>query len=289
MKIALISLPYSNDVARWGGAKGPQAFLDAGLEAALRSRGHRVGKPLTVELPRAKRERDTINNLGYLSARVSDAVADALGRGEFPIVMEGNCTGCVGPTGGLARALGSAGIVWYDAHGDIHTMKTTSTGLLGGMPFAVCLGWEFDDWRERAGLRVPVPPSAAALIGASDLDPEEVDALTAHKIARLDAADMMRDGGRKTTRLLKGLAKKAAGWYLHFDMDVCGTDAVPGAHTPAPHWPPSAELLASVAATARAVPVRCFGLAAYDPTGDPERKGARLGIEIVCAAIDAMA
>ena len=64
MKIALISLPYSNDVARWGGAKGPQAFLDAGLETALRSRGHRVGKPITVELPRAKRERDRAAGAG---------------------------------------------------------------------------------------------------------------------------------------------------------------------------------------------------------------------------------
>lgn len=288
MKISLIAVPYSNDVARWGAAKGPQAFLDAGLALALTKRGHKVGKVKWMEIPREKRERDTVLNLGFLAARISDAVAASISAGEFPIVIEGNCTHCVGPAGGVARACGSAGIVWYDAHGDMHTLKTTSTGLLGGMPFGVAMGWEFDDWRERAGLHIPVSTAAAALIGASDLDPEENEALTTHKIARLDAIDMMTDAGKKTSALLKRSARKAAGWYLHYDMDVSGTDEVPGAMTPAPHWPPRAELLASVAATARAVPLRCFGLAAYDPAGDPERRGAKLGIAIVLAAVDAI-
>ena len=289
MKISLIAVPYSNDVARWGAANGPQAFLDGGLALALTKRGHKVGAVNWIELPRDKRERDTVMNLGYLAARVSDAVTASINAGEFPIVIEGNCTHCVGPAGGVARACGSAGIIWYDAHGDMHTLKTTSTGLLGGMPFGVAMGWEFDDWRERAGLHTPVSPAATAMIGASDLDKEEVEALVAHKIPRLDAIDMMTDAGRKTATLLKRSAKKAAGWYMHYDMDVSGTDEVPGAMTPAPHWPPRVELLASVAAAARAVPLRCFGLAAYDPAGDPARKGARLGIDIVLAAVDAIA
>ena len=288
MNIALISVPYSNDVARWGGANGPQAWLDAGLPSTLKKRGHKVAPTQWIELPREKRARDTIINLGYLAARTSDAVYAALMRGAFPIVLQGNCTHCVGPAGGVARADGSAGIAWYDAHGDMHTLKTTSTGLIGGLPFGVCMGWDLDDWRERAGLHTPVDPAATALIGASDLDPEEEQALASHPIGRLDAKDMLTGGGKKTTAVLKSRARKAAGWYLHFDMDVFGTDEIPGANTPAPHWPPKTELLESVTAAARAVPLRCFGLAAYDPGGDPERKGARLGIEVVCAALDAM-
>ena len=285
MNISLIAIPYSNDVSRWGGANGPQAFLDAGLSQTLNAHGHAIQHTTWINLPREKRTRDSVVNLGYLAARASDAVFDAIQHGLFPLVLEGNCTHCVGPAGGVARALGSAGIAWYDAHGDMHTLQTTSTGLLGGMPFGVCMGWEFDDWRERAGLHTPVNEHACALIGASDLDLEEVNALNTHPIARLDAKEMMRDAGSKTSALLKPRASDANGWYLHFDMDVAGTDEVPGAHTPAPHWPPRAELIASVAAAAASVPVRCFGLAAYDPGGDPQRKGAQLGIEVVCAAL----
>ena len=286
--ISLISVPFSNDVARWGAAKGPQAFLDAGLERALAAHSHPVRESVWIDLPREKRARDTIVNLGYLAARTSDAVLSALKRGLFPLVMEGNCTHCVGPAGGVARGFGSAGIIWYDAHGDMHTMKTSSTGMIGGMPFGVCMGWEFDDWRERAGLSAPVNEAACALMGASDLDPEEIEALNTHPLMRLDARDMLDHAGAKTGALLAPRAALAGGWYLHFDMDVAGTEEVPGAHTPAPHWPPRAELIDSVAAAARAVPLKCFGLAAYGPDGDPEGRGARLGIDVTLAALDAV-
>ena len=285
MHIQPILLPFAGDVGRWGAAKGPEAILAAGLAPALAELGHAVAEPVSVSLPREKRTRDVVTNVGYLAARVSDAVAAALGAGRFPLVLEGNCTGAVGPAGGVARAKGAAGIVWYDAHGDLHTLATTSTGLLGGMPYAVCLGWEFDDWRERAGLREPVRASAAALIGASDLDPEEEAALAAHPIARLDAAALGADAAERTAALLGPRADAAPGWYLHIDLDVAGPEAVPGALTPAPHWPARADLLASIAAAARAVPLACLGLAAYDPGGDPSGRGARLAVDMAVAAL----
>ena len=227
---------------------------------ALRARGHCVAEPIEIVFPRERRTRDPVTNLGVIAAMVSDAVAGAIGAGAMPLVLEGNCTQAVGPAGGVARACGASGIVWYDAHGDMHTLRTTSTGLLGGMPYAVCLGWEFDDWREAAGLARPVDPAAAALIGASDLDPEEEQALASHAIARLDAAAMGADAAERTASLLRPRASAAPGWYMHIDLDVAGTEEVPGPLTPAPHWPSRAALLASIAAAARAVPVRCLGV-----------------------------
>jgi len=285
MLIQPILVPYAGDVGRWGAARGPEAILAAGLVQELTEAGHGVAEPVSVALARGERTRDTVTNIGTLAARASDAVAAAIGQRRFPLVLEGNCTGAVGPAGGVARAKGAAGIVWYDAHGDMHTMATTSTGLLGGMPYAVCLGWEFDDWRERAGLATPVRPEAAALIGASDLDPEEEEALAAHPIARLDAAEMGEDAAARTMSLLAPRAGAAPGWYLHIDMDVAGPDAVPGALTPAPLWPARADLIASIAAAAKAVPVACLGLAAYDPGGDPSGRGARLAIEMAVTVL----
>jgi arginase len=288
MLVQPILVPYAGDVSRWGAARGPEAMLAAGLVQELTEAGHTVAEPVSVSLARGERTRDTVTNIGTLAARASDAVAEAIGRGLFPLVLEGNCTAAVGPAGGVARAKGAAGIVWYDAHGDMHTLATTGTGLLGGMPYAVCLGWEFDDWRTRAGLAAPVRAEAAALIGASDLDPEEEAALAAHPIARLDAAAMEADAAARTAALLSPRAAAAPAWYLHIDMDVAGPEAVPGALTPAPLWPARADLLASIGAAAAAVPVACLGLAAYDPGGDPSGRGARLAIEMAVTVIGAL-
>jgi arginase len=285
MNIIPILVPYAGDVARWGAAQGPAAIIQAGLAEALRGGGHTVAEPIEIEFPRERRTRDPVTNLGMIASMVSDAVTAAIGEGKMPVVLQGNCTQAVGPTGGVARACGGAGIVWYDAHGDMHTLRTTSTGLLGGMPYAVCLGWEFADWREAAGLASPVRAEAAALIGASDLDPEEEAALEAHPIARLDADAMGSDAAVRTTALLAARAPAAPGWYMHLDLDVAGTVELPGAMTPAPHWPPRAALVASVGAAARAVPLRCLGIAAYNPGGDPERRGARLAADLAVAAL----
>jgi arginase len=288
MLVQPILVPYAGDVGRWGAARGPEAMLAAGLVQELTEAGHTIAEPVSVSLARGERTRDTVTNIGTLAARASDAVVEAIRRGHFPLVLEGNCTAAVGPAGGVARAKGAAGIVWYDAHGDMHTLATTGTGLLGGMPYAVCLGWEFDDWRTRAGLASPVRAEAAALIGASDLDPEEEAALAAHPIARLDAAAMEADAAARTAALLSPRAAAAPAWYLHIDMDVAGPEAVPGALTPAPLWPARADLLASIGAAAAAVPVACLGLAAYDPGGDPSGRGARLAIEMAVTVLSAL-
>ncbi len=285
MHIIPILVPYAGDVARWGAAKGPAAMMAGGLADTLRQNGHTVAEPVEIVFPRERRTRDPVTNLGVIAAMVSDAVAAAIGEGAMPMVLQGNCTQAVGPAGGVAKACGTAGIVWYDAHGDMHTLATTGTGLLGGMPYAVCLGWEFDDWRESAGLAAPVLAEAAALIGASDLDVEEEAALSANPIARLDADAMGADADARTAALLAPRAGAAPGWYMHIDLDVAGPDELPGALTPAPHWPSRAALLASVTAAAQAVPLRCIGLAAYDPSGDPERRGARLAADLAVAAL----
>ncbi|MCC6720024.1 MAG: arginase family protein [Acetobacteraceae bacterium] len=285
MQVRPILVPYAGDVARWGAARGPAAMMAAGMADALRAAGHMPAEPLEIVFPRERRTRDSITNLGIISATVSDAVAAAIGQGAMPLVLQGNCTQAVGPAGGVARACGGAGIAWFDAHGDMHTLRTTSTGLIGGMPFAVALGWEFDDWREAAGLARPVAAAAAALIGASDLDPEEEEALAAHPIARLDAAQMGEDAGPRTAALLAPRAAAAPGWYLHIDLDVAGPVAVPGQLTNAPHWPSATALAASVAAAAGAVPLRCLGIAAYNPEGDPQGRGARLAVELAVSAL----
>ena len=121
--------------------------------------------------------------------------------------------------------------------------------------------------------------------GASDLDPEEDAAMTTHDMGRLDADAMGADAGPCTAAVLAPRAGAAAGWYMHIDLDVAGPEEVPGQLTNAPHWPSREALLASVQAAARAVPLRCLGIAAYDPAGDPEGRGARLAVDLAVTAL----
>lgn len=289
MDIGIVCVPFQTDMGRWGMARGPQAMLDAGLIERLKASGHTVSAPVWIEFPNSERTRDTVTNLGRIAARTSAAVRSVLARdGAYALVLEGNCTHALGPMGGIARDGAAPGVVWFDAHGDMNTMATTTSGMWGGMPYAVALGWDLDDWREAAGLRTPVRPEAAALAGASDLDDAEIAALESHPILRMDAAEMLAPGvGARWGTALSARADEAAAWYIHLDLDVAGPEVVPAALTPAPHWPPRAHLVEAAAATARAVPSRAMGLAAYEPAGDPERRGAAFAIDMALAVLAA--
>src|SRR5215471_2893834 len=195
MHITIICIPYQIDVTRWGVALGPKAFLDNGLIQLLEAKGHTVSNPVWIELPKSERTRDSITNLGNIAKRSSTAVSEALThKDSLVLVLEGDCTHAVGAIGGLAKAKASPGVIWFDAHGDMNTWETTTSGFLGGLPYAVALGWDLDDWRLAAGLEQPVRPEAAALIGASDLDPRSEEALELHPILRVDAVDMLQPG-----------------------------------------------------------------------------------------------
>ena len=248
MHITIICNPYQIDVTRWGCAAGPQAFLDHGLIQQLEAKGHTVSNPIWIELPKSERTRDSITNLGNIAKRSSAAVSAALTQEDsLVLVLEGDCTHAVGAIGGLALAKGSPGVVWFDAHGDLNTMETTTSGFLGGLPYAVALGWDLDDWRLAAGLEQPVRPEAAALIGASDLDAAEVEALEHYPVLRMDAPEIMRLGVEERIQTaLKARANEASAWYLHLDLDVAGPEECPGSFTPAPYWPPRERILEAV-------------------------------------------
>jgi arginase len=287
MHVTVVCVPYQMDVARWGYALGPRAFLDAGLAERLRAQGHEVGEPIWIELPRADRTRDTVTNLGRIAARTAAAVRAGLRASDVVLVLEGDCTHAVGAIGALAHEDGPAGVVWFDAHGDLNTQATSESGYIGGMCYAVALGWDLADWRQAAELEPPVRPEAAALLGTSDLDEPELAALARSPILHMPAEELSQAAvARRVAEALRPRAAAAGGWYLHVDTDVAGPEEVPGGMTPAPHWPPREQLLEAVHAAAQAVPVRVLGLATYNPTGDPEGRGTRFGLDVVLAALE---
>lgn len=291
MHIGIICVPYQIDVTRWGVANGPRAFLDHGLRRLLEEKGYTVAEPVWIELPKIDRTRDSVTNLGRIAQRTAAAVSTALqAEDSFVLVLEGDCTHAVGAIGGLAQAKGNPGVIWFDAHGDLNTMETTTSGFLGGMPYAVALGWDLDDWRLAAGLQQPVRPQAAILVGGSDLDVAEMEALQSHPILHVNTIEMtLPDAAERVSAAMQPRAGEAAAWYLHIDLDVGGPEVCPGGLTPAPYWPPADLIVASAKASARTMPVQVASLAVYNPSADADGKGAQFGLDIALAIVEGVA
>ncbi|WP_270087477.1 arginase [Sphingobacterium sp. SYP-B4668] len=70
--------------------------------------------------------------------QVSTIVEDSLLKDNIPLVFSGDHSSAIGTIGGIKAAFPNKrlGVVWIDAHADIHSPYTTPSGNLHGMPLA---------------------------------------------------------------------------------------------------------------------------------------------------------
>lgn len=204
---------------------------------------------ITADLPAG----DTWERLAFLYSRVARAVAERAGRDGGPVLVSGDCTTALGAVAGLQRAGADPGIVWFDAHGDVQTLETTASGYLGGLPLRLLAGYRPELIAGRLGLR-PVAENRILLAGARDLDPPEVTYLAAAQIRRCEVTDLT--AGPSGASLLPD-----GPLYVHADLDVTDSAALPGLRYPAPGGPALgqvADALRTVLGTGR---VAALGIA----------------------------
>lgn len=73
--------------------------------------------------------------------RLSSTVKNTLINDEFPLVLSGDHSSALGTISGIKAAYPSKrlGVVWIDAHADIHSPYTSPSGNVHGMPLAAAL------------------------------------------------------------------------------------------------------------------------------------------------------
>jgi len=87
--------------------------------------------------PFAKR----ISKVLTVCTRLSEAIKNSLIQNEFPLVLSGDHSSALGTISGIRTAFPDKrlGVVWIDAHADIHSPYTTPSGNVHGMPLAAAL------------------------------------------------------------------------------------------------------------------------------------------------------
>jgi arginase len=74
--------------------------------------------------------------------RVSNSVKKNITNNYFPIVLSGDHSSALGTVSGVKAAFPeqTLGVIWIDAHADLHSPYTTPSGNIHGMPLAAVLG-----------------------------------------------------------------------------------------------------------------------------------------------------
>ena len=184
-------------------------------------------------------------------------VADALDPDELQVVVSGDCTTALGVVAGLQRADIDPALVWFDAHGDLQTPQTSTSGYLGGFPLRQLVGGADRLVPERLGLR-PVPESDVLLVDARDLDPPEAEFLAASAIRQVSVDAVVE-------------ALPEGPVHLHLDADVVDPGDLPGLRFPAPDGPRWSQVLGAVRAVLATCPVVAVTVGCtWQGTGSPQ-------------------
>jgi arginase len=253
-----------------------------------------------IESPYAKR----IGGVTTMYERVSKAIQDACKEGFFPVVLSGDHSMAGATIAGLkmARPKSRLGVIWIDAHADLHTPYTTPSGNMHGMPLAVSIGednleskmHDLDEdttrqWEhlKRIGKIHPkVLPEDIVFISLRDYEKEEKALIDKYGMKVITTSEVRRKGTESIVRSVVRYLSDCTDIYISFDVDCLDSGITKGTGTPVENGLREREAEDLVSKFMMMRKVCCFEITEVNPTLDRENLMAEIAFNILQRSVN---
>jgi arginase len=298
--VVLIDLPSPLGLRPSGVQDLPAALRRAGLAERLGATD--AGR---IDPPPYAAERDAATGLlnGPALAQTSRAlaalVAGSLARGEFPVVLAGDCSVLLGALLGLrrhARDVGRRyGLLFLDGHVDFYQPEASPTGEVADMELALATGRGPTLLADLDGLGPLMADADVVALGARDAEErhaagsQDVRATAARVLELADVRALGADGAaRAADAAVTHLASRGvAGCWVHLDADVLDDAVMPAVDYRQPGGLTPAELTTILRrAMTSGLPVG-VSVSIYNPALDPDGAAGRTLVEAVALGLAA--
>lgn len=241
-----------------------------------------------------------IGSVVSVCSRVSECVHDNIKDEVYPIVLSGDHSSALGTMSGVkaANADKKLGVIWVDAHADLHSPYTSPSGNVHGMPLAA--GLSIDNkahqinevpeetaahWANLKNIGVTgkkLETSELIYFGVRDTEAPEDACMNMHNIKNY-TVDEVRFRGM--TVCLNEAVQKLSSCdviYISFDVDSLDCDRISkGTGTPVPHGFDIEEVVEIINTFIRTGKTACFEVVEVNPTLDTENKMAAAAFEVL--------
>lgn len=275
---------------RYGGSR--RADRDERSVDAIRSSG--VFEVINIprefrepEFPEDQRTESQTDNLGLIGGAIAQQVAEGLRNHEAVVMVGGDCSHITGVLGGFQDVYGPdarVGLVWFDAHGDFNTPKTTLSGMLGGMPVAVAAGLAYPRWRETSHMAAPLSTDRIVMVDVRNLDPMEEQLVRATDV--IIAAPAAEFEGDSLSCAIEDLASRCDYIYLHIDSDILDERFVPNHRTKEPNGPDIEQVKQAIETVMQTGKVAAFAIVSVYGEGEGHETTQRSAIELLGGALE---
>ncbi len=242
--IEILGAPFDLCGLRPGSRMGPAALRMAGLAEALEDLVGDVvdGGDVTVSgLASEPNGLRCFSSFLELVSGLRTMAITSLNRGRVPVLLGGDHSIAVsGVSAALEVFKGDLALLWIDAHADINTPATSSTGNVHGMPVAALQGLPSgvegaaaDDWRQLLTVlgETRLLPAATSWLGLRDVDPHEKPLVRAG--LGITMTDIDRMGMAACVGQIDDFIRTsgARNLWVSFDVDVLDPVLAPGTGT----------------------------------------------------------
>jgi len=255
-----------------------------------------------IASPFAKR----IKGITVLYEKVSKAVADAIKNNFFPVVISGDHSTAAATIAGIkiAKPKSKLGVIWIDAHADMHTPYTTPSGNLHGMPLAIAIGEDNKDcavhklddetkkyWEllKSTGKMAPkVLPEDVVLISLRDYEKEEQYLIDKYNMKVITTKEVRSKGPENVVRAALRYLDDCTDIYVSFDVDSLDSSISKGTGTPVGNGLKEREAEDLISKFMQNRKVCCFEITEVNPTLDKENLMAEIAFNILQRSVNVL-
>lgn len=253
-----------------------------------------------IASPYAKR----IQGVYTMYERVAKSVSETLKSGLFPLVLSGDHSTSGGTIAGIkmAKPKNRLGVIWIDAHADIHTPYTTPSGNMHGMPLATALAEDniesqvhnldaqtIEYWNKLKNIGKIQPkiyPEDIVYIALRDFEKEEEAIIRKHNIKVIPVQEVRRKGVENVVRQTLLHLSSCDDIYVSFDVDSLDSSISRGTGTPVSNGLKEREAEDLIASFMQNHKICCFEITEVNPTLDKENLMAEIAFNILQRSVN---
>ncbi|MCU0336377.1 MAG: arginase [Sediminibacterium sp.] len=253
-----------------------------------------------IESPYAKRIKGVVS----MYEKVSKSVCESLKGNFFPVLISGDHSNAGATIAGIkmAKPKSKLGVIWIDAHADLHTPYTTPSGNLHGMPLATainednqdCAIHDLDDetklqWKalKQMGKIAPkVLPEDIVFISLRDFEKEEKHLIEKHGMKVITTNEVRRKGPENIVRSVLRYLSDCTDIYISFDVDSLDSSISKGTGTPVNNGLREREAEDLISKFMQNRKVCCFEITEVNPTLDKENMMAEIAFNILQRSVN---
>lgn len=264
----------------------------------IETENHLLYEPITS--PHAKR----IQGVNTMYERISKSVKETLNSGLFPLVLAGDHSSAGGTIAGIKMAYpkDELGVIWIDAHADLHTPYTTPSGNVHGMPLAASLGEDnlecksqnldketaslWEQLKNIGGINPKIKPENIVFIALRDYEEQEKAIIKKHGIKVITVQEVRRKGVENVVKNTLLHLSHCEHIYVSFDVDSLDSSISRGTGTPVSNGLKLREADDLIAALVQNHKICCLEVTEVNPTLDSENLMAEMAFNILQRSVN---